>query len=177
KNAEPAARIGPELCRLESRVGSERLKFLHGVLIRVLRMDRFAAIEGEAVVADVDRVRLARDDVHLDAAGHRVVEGVVREAARVTPVGGNAERMREVGGNRDDAELRKLAAQAPYGRAQCVRRYVDRHVDRRLERVEQEARLKAFAAAIFEQRAVPAGEAGDLAQMLARDTEFGPGGV
>ena len=203
-------------------------------------------------------MRLARDEMHLDAPGHRVVEGVVAEpvqvevaaelavdarqqvqierrshalgvviggvqdvrvflqidadqhgaartdlaarhleeglgfvapqvadrrarevddATRVTPVGRDAERMREVGGDRNDAELRKLAAQARHGRAQCVGRYVDRHVDRRRERIDQESRLQALAAAVFEQRAVLAGEACNLAQMLPRDTEFSPSGV
>ena len=46
-------------------------------------MDRFAALEEKAVVADVDGVGRGGDEVHLDAAGERVVERVVREAPQV----------------------------------------------------------------------------------------------
>ena len=217
-------------------------------------MDRFAAIEREAVVADVDRVRLARDEMHLDAPGHRVVEGVVAEPVQVevaaelavdarqqvqierrshalgVVIGGvqdvrvflqidadqhgaartdlaarhleeglrlippqiadgragevddtprvaairrDAQRVREIRGNRHDAQAREFAPQALHRCAQRVGGDVDRHVHRRLQRADQEARLQALAATVFQQRAAPAGDACDVLEMALGDAELG----
>ena len=65
------------------RAEREALELRDGILVRIFGVDRFAALEGEAVVADIGNVRVAGDEMHLDAAGERVVERVVREAPQV----------------------------------------------------------------------------------------------
>src|SRR5262249_13355493 len=50
---------------------------------------------------------------------------------------------------------------------------VDRHVERRPQGAQQQPRLQALAAAVLEERAAPAGEAGDGIQVRARQRELG----
>src|SRR5207302_1658519 len=78
----PAA-VGPDFRALESRLRRQVPELGYRVFVRVLGMDRFAGVEGEAVRADVHRLPGERYQVHLDAARSGVVEGIVREAPQV----------------------------------------------------------------------------------------------
>src|SRR5258707_8647318 len=53
------------------------------VLVRILGMNRFALIEGNLVVVDENPLRIAADEMHLDAARALVVERAVRERSEV----------------------------------------------------------------------------------------------
>src|SRR5437870_8850888 len=82
-NRKQTAAVGPDFRALESRLRRQVPELGYRVFVRVLGMDRFAGVEGEAVRADVHRLPGERYQVHLDAARSGVVEGIVREAPQV----------------------------------------------------------------------------------------------
>src|SRR5204863_8995313 len=98
--------------------------------------------------------------------------GEIHNAAGLASVSGDAERMREVGGDRDDAELREFPLEALERRAQRIGGDVDRHVDRWLQRLQQKPGLQAFAATVFEQSAALACKARDVLEVALGDAEL-----
>src|SRR5581483_11634610 len=77
--------IAPHRRRPESGSRGERAEAFHRVLVRVLGVDRLPGVEAKAVAPHAHALALERDEVHLDPAERRVVEGVVREALQVEP--------------------------------------------------------------------------------------------
>src|SRR5437879_9504146 len=78
-NRKQPAAVGPDFRALESRLRRQVPELGYRVFVRVLGMDRFAGVEGEAVRADVHRMPGERYQVHVDEARSGDVESIVRD--------------------------------------------------------------------------------------------------
>src|SRR6185369_15831921 len=80
---EEAAPVGPGLPGNIAGAFGEGAEAADRILVRILGVDRLARLELEAVAPDAHALARERHEVHLDAAGRGIVEGVVLEALRV----------------------------------------------------------------------------------------------
>ncbi len=82
-HAEQLPRVGPDGRHLEPRRRRQQREAVQGELVGDLGEDGLAGGEPEPLARHLHRLRRRADQVHLDAAARRVVEGVVREGGRI----------------------------------------------------------------------------------------------
>src|SRR5690242_21264875 len=80
---EHAAPVGPALLHLPTRGLGQRRKAVKAVLVAVLGMNAFAGAERKVMAEHAHALRLAADQVHLDAVAVAIIDRAVKEARDV----------------------------------------------------------------------------------------------
>src|SRR5436305_2019387 len=82
-NGEHACAVGPAGARRPAGAASQRGETLKAVFVAVLGVNGFAGAERETAAQDPDRLRLAADQVHLDAMTLAIVDRTMRERGSI----------------------------------------------------------------------------------------------
>jgi len=81
--AEPLIDIAPRLRRVEAGAARQRLKLRHGVFVGALGVQVLTGLKGVLPAVQLDALRAAAEQMHLDALLLGLVEGVVVEGIDV----------------------------------------------------------------------------------------------
>ena len=139
-------------------------------------------VQGRLVLlqVDADEQRAACADRAVDLpeeaqrlGGREVADGRAREESRLAPdrhprERGQRERPRVVGADADDVQPGEAARELLRRGLERAERDVDRHVQPRLQRLDQDARLRLHAAAVLDQLRVGPDELHDVGDVAAQ---------